>query len=280
MSYYISSIPTLLAGIQNWPEVVVRGAGLLGFKRWVVTLRDGSRFHVRSAMDVWVIKETYLDRQYERESVRIEDGWTVLDIGAALGDFAISIARRNQSCLVYAFEPSPESFDLLQLNLELNRVRNIRAFPYAIGARGGTAYLRTSSKEAVQHSTTISEDVGQDAIVVKSVSLGEVFEHNGIIICDFLKADCEGAEFDILLNTDIAVLRRVKHICIEYHDGATRFSHHDLERRLKDSGFTVISKQNPVHSSLGFLYAANRELLGGSSSDGSSQLRSGGSSAQ
>lgn len=280
LGYYISSIPTLLAGLRNWPEVVVRSAGILGAKHWVVTLRDGSRFHVRSAMDVWVVKETCLDRQYERESVQIENGWTVLDIGAALGDFSICVARRNPNCLVYAYEPFPESFDLLQLNIKLNKIQNVRAFPYAVGARDGAAFLRVSSKEAVRHSTVTGQVDGKNAVAVEAVSLNEVFVQNGIVTCDYLKADCEGAEYDILLNAGAAVLNRIRYICIEYHDGVTPFSHDDLLRHLKNNGFDVKSTRNPVHSGLGFLYAANRGLPGHSSTCHSSAPRAKGPPAE
>src|SRR5690349_3162171 len=82
--YYFTSIPTLLIGITNWPAVIgwlikpaPRGFG-------VVALRGGLRFEARSLMDIWVIKETCLDRGYENASVPLQPDWTVIDIGAGL----------------------------------------------------------------------------------------------------------------------------------------------------------------------------------------------------
>ena len=49
-----------------------------------------------------------------------------------------------------------------------------------------------------------------------------------------LKVDCEGCEYDTLLNTNIETLRKFKSILIEYHYGYA-----DLEKKLKGSGFTV-----------------------------------------
>ena len=53
----------------------------------IIRLRgSGLQFRVRTAMDVWVIKETCLDRDYEYGMV-LQDNWTIIDIGAGLGDF-------------------------------------------------------------------------------------------------------------------------------------------------------------------------------------------------
>jgi hypothetical protein len=43
----------------------------------IVELHNGCRFKVRSPMDIWIIKEICLDRQYELASVDIQDGWTI-----------------------------------------------------------------------------------------------------------------------------------------------------------------------------------------------------------
>src|SRR5262245_47231955 len=92
--YYLTSIPRLLVGITNWPSILgwlmrpaPRGFG-------VVALRGGLRFEARSLMDIWVIKETCIDRGYEAAAVPLQPGWTVIDIGAGLGDFTVDAARK------------------------------------------------------------------------------------------------------------------------------------------------------------------------------------------
>ncbi len=64
---------TLVKGIRNWPMILVlpfRDKGSYS----VICLRNGTRYAVRSLMDVWIIKETNLDRDYERYGVPIQDG--------------------------------------------------------------------------------------------------------------------------------------------------------------------------------------------------------------
>jgi len=250
--YYLSSIPTLLIGIQNWPACMT-----LPFRRTplILRLRSGLRFKIRTLMDVWIIKETCLDRDYEKHGAPIKDGWNVIDIGAALGDFVVQIAYEHPTVWMLAYEPSPTSFALLRENLALNTVKNVLVFPLAVSATNGTLTLTTSG-EAVQHSTThVLQGHSSEHIEIQAISLENVFRTNGLKQCHFLKMDCEGGEFDILLNANPETLARIDRICLEYHDGFTEFSHTDLVKHLQQNGYQVKITPNPVHDYLGFLYA-------------------------
>lgn len=67
--------------------------------------------------------------------------------------------------------------------------------------------------------------------------------------------DCEGGEYDILLNTSSDTLRRIRRMCLEYHDSFTACSHCDLETRQTDAGFQTARFPNPAHRYLGLLHA-------------------------
>lgn len=257
--YYLSSIPTLLLGVKNWPRLALALLKRRAAEPIEVQLRSGLRFRVRTLMDVWIVKETCLDRQYERASVTVEDGWTVIDIGAALGDFAIGVAKAHPRSKVYAYEPFPESFALLQDNLALNRVENVTALPYAIGAQDSAMALHVLA-EAVQHTTVAGRVSWRDSVSVQTITLDRAFADQGLSRCDYLKVDCEGAEYDIFFNTRAAALQEIKHICLEYHDGVTQYSHHDLVRFFEENGFQVKCAPSPVHRHLGLMYAVNSAL--------------------
>ena len=262
-SYYLASLPTLLLGVKNAWRVAWAMLTRQRREPFTIELRNGLRFKVRTAMDVWIIKETCLDRQYERASVPIADGWTVIDIGAALGDFAIDVARRHPDCKVAAYEPFPESFALLQENLALNRADNVAAYPYAIGGGEGELRLSLVSAEAVQHSTAREGIAPRGDVRVSSLTLDRAFADLGLNYCDYLKADCEGAEYDIFFNASAGTLSKIRHICLEYHDGVTAHSHQDLIRFFEGRGFRVRRTPNPAHQHLGLLHAVNLNLPGG-----------------
>src|SRR5450432_2132518 len=151
--YYLKSIPTLLFRIRNWITVLRVFLGLPIRRPFTIELRDGGRYRARSRMDVWVIKETCIDRDYERGATAVRDGWTVVDIGAGAGDFAISVGRRAPRSRVYAFEPFAESFDLMRENIALNGVTNVMPFPEAVAGRTGSLFLSTPTGIEGQHRT-------------------------------------------------------------------------------------------------------------------------------
>lgn len=250
LAYYISSILTLFGGYQNLTALFGAALGA----QPVVKLKNGPRFKVRSLMDVWIIKETCIDRDYEVHGTPMQDNWIVADIGAGLGDFTLMVAHAHANTRVFAYEPFVESFALLQHNIQLNNVKNVQACSVAVGAQRGKKVLATTGA-AVQHTTTDSTVIGNATaqMDVEAITLDDLLAQVGGH-CDFLKMDCEGSEFEILLNASCQTLSHFSHICLEYHDGFTPYSHVDLARHLEGCGFVVKTTVNPVHGYLGFLY--------------------------
>jgi FkbM family methyltransferase len=261
--YYLSSIPTLLLGVRNWPHMLAAFLHLPVASPFVLELRNGCRFWVRTPMDIWVIKEICLDHQYELASVEFKDGWTVLDIGAGLGDFAVAMARKNPHGSIYAYEPFPPSNALLQQNLRLNAVTNVVTSPLAIAAEAGSAQMHIAS-EAVAHSTvSAGEGPALGMTPVQTVTMDQVFDSLQIARCDYLKMDCEGAEYSVFLNASAAMLQRIGHVCLEYHDNLTEFSHQDLVRLFTQHGFRVRLTPCPAYRHLGLLYAETDSIQHG-----------------
>lgn len=257
--YYLSSIPTLVRGVKNWPGVLAAVLNPARRQPFVVELHNGLRFLARTAMDVWIIKETCLDRDYEAASAPLQAGWTVVDIGAALGDFTVHAARQCAPGAVYAYEPFPESFALLEKNVRLNGLTNAHLFPLAVGgAANGTLLLRATGA-AVQHSTTAASTA--PTVTVPSLSLNQMFAEHQWPHCDYLKIDCEGAEYEILFAAHAQTLARIRRLCLEYHEGVTPYTRDDLAGFLRERGFAVTMHPNPVHAHLGFLYACQTEPL-------------------
>jgi FkbM family methyltransferase len=256
--YYLQSIPRLLTGITPWQRVLAIFLGQAGVGPYFIQLRgSGLRFKTRSAMDIWSIKETCLDRFYERYGAAILPGWTVMDIGGALGDYALFAAQQQPTCRVYTFEPTPESFALLQENMALNpAIRNIEALPLAIWSHAAEIVIDTVLGEASQYiSREAGAAVNPSAARVQGVSLGEALERCAIEQCDLLKMDCEGAEFPILLNTPDETLQKIERIVMEYHDNTGEYTHENLETFLNAKGYQVRVYPSPVHDYLGYLYA-------------------------
>ena len=251
--YYLKSSVTLVRGVRNWLVLLkLRGQGGSETR---LELRDGTQFVVRSLMDAWVVKETNLDRDYEVHGATIQDGWIVVDIGAGLGDFTVFAAQRTPHGRVFAYEPAPDSVALLSKNLRLNGIKNVDIFPYAVSSKNGELILDVSGGVAVQYRTVGDTSPEHGKITVRSVALADVLSGLPGGVCDFLKMDCEGAEYEMLLHLDEVSLKRIRRICLEYHEFVTPYSHTDLEKHFLSRGWNVRTSPSWVRRDLGFLYA-------------------------
>jgi FkbM family methyltransferase len=249
--YYVSSIFTILLGLSPKVKIIQTFLGLHR-EPFLIILNDGLQFKVRSAMDIWVIKESCLDLDYEHYGTTLQAGWTIVDIGGGLGDFTL-IAACIPNSEVHVYEPFPESHALLQENLQQNHIQNVHVYAEAVSAKQGRLQLATATGAAVRHSTA-QDDENAD-LTVKTVPLTSVIQRLKSGHIDFLKIDCEGGEYDILLHADDSLLNAITHICLEYHDNLTPHTHHELVQFLSEKGFDVKTYNNPAHTEIGFLYA-------------------------
>jgi FkbM family methyltransferase len=260
LAYYLRSLCTLGRTVRNWPLLAWDLAGLPMTRPYLMRLGDGAGFWVRSPMDAWIVKEVYLDRDYLRMGATLRAGWTVLDIGAHIGAFSVLAARQAKDTQVHAFEPTPESYTLLRRNAELNGVANVTTHPLAVAAASGALALYAVAGTPERNSIIPPDPrLPHAATAVPALSLTDTFEWLAIERCDFLKLDCEGAEFDILLRAPRELFRRICHICLEYHDGTGAFAHGDLLRLFDGLGFRTRCFQNPVQPRQGLLQAVSAD---------------------
>jgi len=259
-SYYLLSIFELLFGFDNPVLLAKIYLNLTDPGIQTVRLRRrGLQFRVRGAMDVWSIKETFLDRFYEKNGFRIQPNWKIIDIGAGIGDYSLYAAIKQPNSQVFSFEPYSESFVLMQENVQLNSITNVQAFDAAIGAESGELVLDLSGGEPLQFQSHLQKAVNvKKSLLVNSLSLADALAKLGLESCDLLKLDCEGAEYSILFGTPQPVLEHIRRIVMEYHDNLLPYHHGDLTRFLNERGFQVETFQNPVHSHFGYLRAIRK----------------------
>ena len=91
-------------------------------------------------------------------------------------------------------------------------------------------------------------------LMVDSISLKKIFDDNKIEHCNFLKLDCEGAEYEIIKNLPLSYFEKIDKIIIEYHmaDSNPQLLI-ELKKILVDQNFKIETKS--LFSNIGFLYA-------------------------
>jgi FkbM family methyltransferase len=195
---------------------------------------------VNTAMTVW-------DGEYDAPGFQVESGERVVDVGANVGAFAMLAASRGG--LVEAYEPHPETFRFLERNTTHWGVTCRQAAVVASDA--GTVPLWVHPAADTRHSTLEGGFVDGwergERVDVPAVSLADTIGDG----CDLLKLDCEGAEFELLLETPEDALRRVRRLVAEYH--APAGDPEALRERLRRLGFDVrIEEKSP---GLGLIWA-------------------------
>ena len=88
---------------------------------------------------------------------------------------------------------------------------------------------------------TIFETTGAAVQSVKALTLAFLLNQYKLQQVDFLKLDCEGAEYPILLNTPASVFDRIKTISLEFHDQKDqRYTGLALCKHLQRNGFEIM----------------------------------------
>lgn len=119
----------------------------------------------------------------------------VYDIGANVGYVSLSLAKQvGPRGTVFAFEPVPETFDLLRRNVELNKAANIKLLNIAASDSTGDALIRMTENVSMASMVWHQNDASASEISVKTVCVVELVEQGELEKPSFLKIDVEGAE--------------------------------------------------------------------------------------
>lgn len=163
----------------------------------------------------------------------------VVDIGAHVGVFAVWAATQPTHPRVIAVEPAPRALEFLAENVRINRLENVTIVPAACGGHDGETHLHLAAAEMMN---SLYERDGADgpSVAVQMVTLDRLFSDQHLERCDLMKIDCEGAEFDILLEgCSDETLRRVGSISMEFHRWAGPARVDQLTGRLGRLGFAI-----------------------------------------
>jgi tRNA (guanine37-N1)-methyltransferase len=91
----------------------------------------GCQYHVDIAKAYFSPR---LSHEHERVAVQVQDSETVADLFAGVGPFSVLIGKRNPTVKVYAIDLNPDAFELLKVNVRVNKVEN-HVFPILADAR-------------------------------------------------------------------------------------------------------------------------------------------------
>lgn len=161
--------------------------------------------------------EIFLRGEYTFKSQN--DAPIILDCGANIGMAVIFFKWLYPNSKIYAFEPDPKTFVLLEKNINANNFKDVYLDNSAIMDKEGTTvfFNKADSPGSLTMSVNSSRSNG-DSISVRTISLNSFLRRSGFDAVDFAKIDIEGSE-DVLIK-DVFVggsMSIVKAFAIEYH---------------------------------------------------------------
>jgi FkbM family methyltransferase len=128
-------------------------------------------------------------------TVKKED--VVIDAGAWIGDF--SAYAVSKGAIAYAFEPVEETFQLLRKTEKLNCVNFGGIYPVKKGLGDRESEMMIAiSKNNTGESSTVLKMSGTVSEKITITTIDKFVEENKLAKVDFIKADIEGAERDML----------------------------------------------------------------------------------
>ena len=206
----------------NWPAVLagivlsyvnVGGREITFRARSGVTITCPNVKDTRCTVVELLCYETYGPLSQLTQAAR--PGAVVLDVGGHIGAFACAISEMNPTCRVWSYEPSPASFSWLQRNIESNNVaERLHGVNAAVGKEEGTRILYEIEGTSCENS--FFARVGATERTVSQVSLASAIQQAGGRV-DLLKLDCEGAEYEIILESSSDIWSKVRSVVLEYH---------------------------------------------------------------
>jgi FkbM family methyltransferase len=161
-----------------------------------------------------------------------------VDIGANIGGFSMLAAHYFEK--VFAFEPSRVNF----ISSLRNCPSNVEVYNLAVtGKLGDVQHLTCEICPATNnfhgHNASLVYGLGDEKETVLTIDLEKIYELAETDFIDYLKLDCEGSEWDILLHQDLS---RIGIISAEIHglpDEMADFKElrKKLLRHLRGEGF-------------------------------------------
>lgn len=209
-----SSIRSLWYLVQRWilrrPFLVARSPALgLRFK---VKTEDVVGRHLYK----YQVHELLLSN-FLLEYLKFEPGDVVLDIGANIGWYSMLLGQQvPEGVDIFAFEPDPLNFELLQHNLALNQMTRVTAIKKALAEEEGIKHLyRHASSNLGRHSLLQLQD--GESIEVNTTSLDCFWDMQGLgsRMPRFIKIDIEGYEL-LALRGARKILERCPALLCEF----------------------------------------------------------------
>ncbi|MCC5601603.1 non-ribosomal peptide synthetase [Nostoc favosum] len=210
-------------------------------------------FHLNKNETDFQYKEIFEEQTYLRHGITLSEGDCIFDVGANIGFFTLFVGQRCKNAVIYAFEPIPPIFEVLQLNSSLYNL-NVKLFKSGIGRDNKSEtftfypYLSMMSgrfadsiedreivksfeinrQQATEDQTLklnekilddlLAERLTGNSFTCQLTTISDVIRENDVEQIDLLKIDAERSELDVLAGIQDNDWQKIRQIVMEIED--------------------------------------------------------------
>jgi FkbM family methyltransferase len=205
----IESLTLDLRTVTRCKAILKRGSFNLIIRKYLIIMKhvfvpftegssmmcDGDRVYYDSRYGIAGYQRILTTHNYLLDLFMIRDIDTVVDVGANVGYFSLMCKKLYTKCTIHAFEPVPDMFRLLKLNIGSSS--KVHLYQQACGEISGTEQMLINE---INKAESMVSDAGN--LTVQVVTLDEVLDKlcstspTGLI--DLLKVDVETFEQSVL----------------------------------------------------------------------------------
>ena len=171
----------------------------------------------RNISDARILQEVFLANPYVVRIRGLGLDPVVVDIGAYVGDFALYAIKHFGARQVIAYEPSKRNFSIMQRNIENNQYDDQIISVNMAVSDTDTVFMDIDLPDRRQANVSVYQP-SSSLTRVKSVTLKDLFDIHKLECVDFLKLDCEGSEYAILLSAPLELFGQIRNIAMEFHE--------------------------------------------------------------
>jgi FkbM family methyltransferase len=167
-------------------------------------------------------------------------GDVVVDAGANVGFFSLRHAPLvGPTGRVFAFEPNPAVFELLERNVRQNGLSQVKCFQKALSKASGALRFSSDSRGTSCGHVADAQETG---LPVEATTLDDLVIQEGIDRIDLLKMDVEGHEPEVVLGGMSRALAITRRVVMESH-----MTREEVWRLLKPKGFVKVGEGSSPH---------------------------------
>lgn len=164
----------------------------------LVEFKSGLYFVYPNKRKNWVILDILTTGNFEPLETKlflnnVHEGDIVFDIGANIGWYSLNVAKEKKDVSVFSFEPDIEVFQLLEKNVNYNKLNDkIKLNNLAVGEKEGILLFKSEEFDTLSH---VTNKRTKNTTEVKCISLDYFVRKEKLSRVNVIKCDIEGAEY-------------------------------------------------------------------------------------